>query len=116
MGGDRDRDEFREQQRLPQTPKSARPRPSAADRSFTNSEDSEESDGRDDRRTGKSIPAGETTTHVQSDLGGSMILVFEILIVKVPLLSLHGIQFKKVDGGTWQYKNMAQTILSELRL
>jgi hypothetical protein len=49
-------------------------------------------------------------------MGSSMSLVFEILIVKVPLLTLHGIQFKKVDGGTWQYKNMAQTILSELRL
>ena len=60
--------------------------------------------------------AGETSTHVQSDLGGSMSLRFEIFIVKVPLLSLHGIQFKKVDGGTWQYKNMAQTILNDLRL
>jgi hypothetical protein len=49
-------------------------------------------------------------------MGSTMSLVFEILIVKVPLLTLHGIQFKKVDGGTWQYKNMAQTILSELRL
>ncbi|KAF2495780.1 serine/threonine protein kinase-like protein Kin1 [Lophium mytilinum] len=116
MGGDRERDEFREAQRQPQTPKSARSRP-AANPSFTNSEDSEESDGRDARRVGKqAVPAGETTTHVQSDLGGSLSLVFEILIVKVPLLSLHGIQFKKVDGGTWQYKNMAQTILAELRL
>ena len=61
-------------------------------------------------------PAGETSTHVQSDLGSTMVLRFEIFIVKVPLLSLHGIQFKKVDGGTWQYKNMAQTILNELRL
>ncbi|KAF2804978.1 Pkinase-domain-containing protein [Mytilinidion resinicola] len=117
MGGDRERDEFRESQRQPQTPKSARSRPPAANPSFTNSEDSEESDGRDARKMGKkAVPAGETTTHVQSDLGGSLILVFEILIVKVPLLSLHGIQFKKVDGGTWQYKNMAQTILAELRL
>ena len=59
---------------------------------------------------------GETSTHVQTDLGGNMALKFEIFIVKVPLLSLHGIQFKKVDGGTWQYKNMAQMILGELRL
>lgn len=61
---------------------------------------------------------GETSTHVQSDLASNnnSLLRFEILIVKVPLLSLHGIQFKKVDGGTWQYKNMAQTILRELRL
>jgi hypothetical protein len=49
-------------------------------------------------------------------MGESMVLDFDILRVKVPLFSLHGIQFKKVDGGTWQYKNMAQTILSELRL
>lgn len=60
--------------------------------------------------------AGETSTHVQSDLGGQMTLRFEIFVVKVPLLSLHGIQFKKVDGGTWQYKNMAQKVLGELRL
>jgi hypothetical protein len=60
--------------------------------------------------------AGETSTHVQSDMGREMGLRFEIFIVKVPLLSLHGVQFKKVDGGTWQYKNMAQTILNELRL
>ncbi|KAF2471971.1 protein kinase kin1 [Lindgomyces ingoldianus] len=118
-GGDRDREreEFREQHRAPQTPKSARHRPSAGDRSYTNTDDSEESDGKEDRRPrSRPAPAGETTTHVQSDLGGSMILVFEILIVKVPLLQLHGIQFKKVDGGTWQYKNMAQKILAELRL
>ncbi|KAF2486789.1 hypothetical protein BDY17DRAFT_239919, partial [Neohortaea acidophila] len=59
---------------------------------------------------------GETTTHVRDDMGASMALKFEIFLVKVPLLSLHGIQFKKVDGGTWQYKNMAQMILGELRL
>jgi hypothetical protein len=53
---------------------------------------------------------------VQSDLGENMAVVFEVLIVKVPLLQLHGLQFKKVDGGTWQYKNLAQAILEELRL
>lgn len=115
----RDRDEFREQQRLPQTPKSGRGRPSLADRSYTNTDESDASgEDKDDRhpRSGRAMPPGETSTHVQNDLGGSMVLVFEILIVKVPLLQLHGIQFKKVDGGTWQYKNMAQTILHELRL
>jgi serine/threonine protein kinase len=60
--------------------------------------------------------AGETSTHVQSDMGSNMVLRFEIVLVKVPIVSLHGIQFKKVEGGTWQYKNMAQTILNELRL
>jgi hypothetical protein len=114
-GGDRDRDEFRDHNRAPQTPKS-RSRPSPADQSYTNTDESDGSEERDERRPRRAVPAGETSTHVQSDMGSSMSLVFEILIVKVPLLTLHGIQFKKVDGGTWQYKNMAQTILSELRL
>jgi hypothetical protein len=35
-------------------------------------------------------------------LGENLVLRFEILIVKVPLFSLHGIQFKKVSGGMWQ--------------
>ena len=50
-------------------------------------------------------------------LGGSLILQFEIYIVKVPLLALHGIQFKSVNKtNTWQYKGLASRILSELRL
>lgn len=113
-GNDKERDEVRDQQRPPTTPKTPKYRP---DQSNTNSDLSEESDGREDHRRRRGPPpAGETTTHVQSDLGGSMVLKFEIVVVKVPLLSLHGIQFKKVDGGTWQYKNMAQKILDELRL
>lgn len=116
---ERDRDEIRDG-RQPPTPKMSR-RP---DHSFTNSEESEneEDDGgrreSNGRQASSSVPrtAGETSTHVQTDLGENMVLRFEIFVVKVPLLSLHGIQFKKVDGGTWQYKNMAQTILNELRL
>ncbi|KAK5160863.1 hypothetical protein LTR04_004430 [Oleoguttula sp. CCFEE 6159] len=115
MGGDRDRDEVREQQqqRTPQTPRSRKPAP---DRSFTNSEESDDSIGQRGDRDRATRAAGETTTHVQSDYGENMVLKFEIFVVKVPLLSLHGIQFKKVDGGTWQYKNMATAILNELRL
>ncbi|KAF8854796.1 hypothetical protein BDZ45DRAFT_26998 [Acephala macrosclerotiorum] len=45
-----------------------------------------------------------------------MILEFEIFIIKVPLLSLHGIQFKRLTGGTWRYKNMADQILRDLRI
>ena len=115
-----DRDDFRSQQ-SPATPRT-KPAPAS-----TNSEDefnySDEAESNNNReptvlapRPTMSRPVGETSTHVQSDLGGNMALKFEIFIVKVPLLSLHGIQFKKVDGGTWQYKNMAQTILKELRL
>ncbi|KAH7054664.1 hypothetical protein B0J12DRAFT_459964 [Macrophomina phaseolina] len=111
----RERDDFREAHRSPTTPKSGRV-PRRPDHSYTSAEDSEESDGADAEGAPRSRPAGETTTHVQSDMGGSLVLKFEIYIVKVPLLSLHGIQFKKVDGGTWQYKSLAQKILDELKL
>ena len=53
---------------------------------------------------------------MENDLGSNLVLKFEIFLVKVPLFSLHGIQFKKVAGGTWQYKEMAQKILDALRL
>ncbi|KAG9808753.1 hypothetical protein KCU68_g21501, partial [Aureobasidium melanogenum] len=97
----------------PATPTPPRPR---RDNSYTASDSSDDEDARRARGQQHNRPAGETSTHVQSDLGEGMVLKFEIFVVKVPLLSLHGIQFKKVDGGTWQYKNMAQTILNELKL
>lgn len=112
---DRNNDEYREVERQPTKSSRSSRQPAPADRSYSNSDASNESlsrDGRDSRRA-----AGETSTHVQSDLGGSMILEFEIFVVKVlPLLSLHGVQFKRLAGNTWQYKNMAEQILKELRL
>jgi hypothetical protein len=113
-GSDRDRDDVREFEKappLPTTPKRAQP-----DSSLTSSDVSTESVDHEDRRGTSKPAAGETSTHVQSDLGGSMIIKFDVNIVKVPLLSLHGIQFKRLSGGTWQYKNMADQILHELRL
>lgn len=110
-GGDRE-----ELERTPQQlNRSSAPRRRTQDTSFTGSEESDDSVGRPGRDPEKTH-AGETTTQVQSDLGSNMVLKFEIFIVKVPLFSLHGIQFKKVAGGTWQYKNMAQKILVALRL
>nr|POE47765.1 serine/threonine protein kinase kin1 [Quercus suber] len=83
---------------------------------YMTEEDSEDDVAPQPTRHHAAHTAGETSTHVQSDFGDNMVLKFEIFVVKVPILSLHGIQFKKVDGGTWQYKNMAQTIIKELRL
>ncbi|PVH69027.1 hypothetical protein DL98DRAFT_439890 [Cadophora sp. DSE1049] len=68
-----------------------------------------------DRGFAKSNISGETSGR-HSELGRNMRLDFEIYVVKVPLLSLHGIQFKRISGGTWQYKNMAVQILREVRL
>ncbi|KAH3663719.1 hypothetical protein OGAPHI_005120 [Ogataea philodendri] len=43
-------------------------------------------------------------------------LKFEIHIVKVPLVGLYGIQFKKISGNTWLYKSLASEVLSRLNL
>lgn len=113
-GSNQDREDFRDSEKAPQMPKTLR-KP-AADTSYTNSDVSDESVVRENPGGSSRRAIGETSTHVQSELGGSMILEFEIFIVKVPLLSLHGIQFKRLAGGTWQYKSMADQILRELHL
>ncbi|CCE64905.1 hypothetical protein TPHA_0J00820 [Tetrapisispora phaffii CBS 4417] len=41
---------------------------------------------------------------------------FEIYIVKVRIVGLAGVHFKKVSGNTWMYKELASHILSELNL
>lgn len=41
---------------------------------------------------------------------------FEINIVKVPLVGLYGVQFKKMLGNTWSYKALASQILNQLNL
>ncbi|KAJ8111818.1 hypothetical protein ONZ43_g5534 [Nemania bipapillata] len=111
---EREREELREMDRVPHTPRT--PGKGPAERGDSTSELSDQdSIHRDVTGSSRRVP-GETTTHVQSDLGGSMILEFEIVIVKVPLLSLHGIQFKRMKGNTWQFKSMADQILKELRL
>jgi serine/threonine protein kinase KIN1/2 len=50
-----------------------------------------------------------------SGTGSSMVVQFEIYIVKFPLLALHGIQFKRVGGDVWQYKNACVKILTDLK-
>ena len=41
---------------------------------------------------------------------------FEIHIVKVRIVGLAGVHFKKVSGNTWLYKELASYILKELNL
>ena len=126
-----DRDAFRNENAPPsrssKTSASQTPQqPFAQASSYATSEDPDAASSEEDTAAPPLQPlqprptraVGETSTQVQhDDVGaGNMALKFEILLVKVPLLSLHGIQFKKVEGGTWGYKNMAQRILGELRL
>jgi hypothetical protein len=117
FGGLLGQDDSRDDSRSTQT-RSQRRTQAAPDRSFTtNSDGSEEYVAREQSQGGVGERVvGETTTRVQSDTGENLVLRFEILIVKVPLFSLHGIQFKKVSGGMWQYREMAKKILDALRL
>jgi serine/threonine protein kinase KIN1/2 len=116
FGGFRkDRDEFREERMARQSSRRGPP-----DRSFiTNSEGSDEyvrpaPDNNNNTAGAKDMAA--TTTRVQSDTGENLVLRFDVLIVKLPFFNLHGIQFKKVQGGMNQYKHMATRILGSLRL
>lgn len=109
----------REEPRTTTTTAAARSQRRGPDRSFVTNSDGSDDDG-PSHVTGAGAVGerviGETTTRIQSDTGENLILRFEILIVKVPLISLHGIQFKKVSGGMWQYREMAKRILDALRL
>jgi len=112
--GDVGRDEAREGlERGPTTPRT----PGARAHEYSASDVSEESASQaENGGAGKATAAGETRTNVRNDMGGNLVLEFEIFIVKVPVISLHGIQFKRMRGNTWQYKSMADQILHELRL
>lgn len=104
----RDREDFRDE-KLQRT-KSRRRQP---DQSFvTNSEGSDDYVPAGHQQTDN----GATRTRVQEDSGQRLVLRFEIAIVKIPLFNLHGIQFKKVQGGMNQYRSMTGTILNSLRL
>ncbi|KAK7039391.1 Non-specific serine/threonine protein kinase [Favolaschia claudopus] len=46
----------------------------------------------------------------------SLSVRFEINIVKVPWLPLHGIQFRRAGGDGWQYQMLARRVLTELKL
>lgn len=118
FGGLLSHDDSRDDSRSGSNKQHRRPQ-TQPDRSFvSNSDASDEYADRDTQQSGTvgERVVGETTTRVQSDTGENLVLRFEILIVKVPLFSLHGIQFKKVSGGMWQYREMAKKILDALRL
>ncbi|PWN20991.1 Pkinase-domain-containing protein [Microstroma glucosiphilum] len=53
----------------------------------------------------------------QQELTADMIVRFEIIVVKVPLLlGVNGLQFRRVAGNPWQYQTLAKRVLQELRL
>jgi hypothetical protein len=63
------------------------------------------------------MPTGEVDRHVFESMGNNSLSVrFEINIVKVPWLPLHGIQFRRASGDGWQYQMLARRVLTELKL
>ncbi|THH32748.1 hypothetical protein EUX98_g1453 [Antrodiella citrinella] len=66
---------------------------------------------------GPPLPTGEVNQDVFETIGNNSLAVrFEINIVKVPLLSIHGIQFRRASGDGWQYQMLARRVLTELKL
>ncbi|KAI5118733.1 hypothetical protein M0805_000063 [Coniferiporia weirii] len=63
------------------------------------------------------LPTGVVDQDVfESPVGGALSVRFEINIVKVPWLPLHGLQFRRVGGDGWQYQMLARRVLTELKL
>ncbi|EGN97581.1 hypothetical protein SERLA73DRAFT_92742 [Serpula lacrymans var. lacrymans S7.3] len=63
------------------------------------------------------FPTGEVDREVFESMGANTLSVrFEINIIKVPWLPLHGIQFRRAGGDGWQYQMLARRVLTELKL
>ncbi|KAF8063306.1 CAMK/CAMKL/Kin1 protein kinase [Lyophyllum atratum] len=68
-------------------------------------------------RSPSPMPTGEVDREVFESMGNNTLSVrFEINIVKVPWLPLHGIQFRRASGDGWQYQMLARRVLTELKL
>ncbi|KAI0354421.1 Pkinase-domain-containing protein [Trametes cingulata] len=63
------------------------------------------------------LPTGEVDHNLFETIGANSLAVrFEINVVKVPWLPLHGIQFRRLSGDGWQYHMLARRVLTELKL
>ncbi|KAK7438601.1 Serine/threonine-protein kinase [Stygiomarasmius scandens] len=68
-------------------------------------------------RSPSPMPTGQVPSDVFESMGNNSLSVrFEINIVKVPWLPLHGIQFRRAGGDGWQYQMLARRVLTELKL
>ena len=68
-------------------------------------------------RSPSPLPSGAMDREKFEAIGQTRMGVrFEINVVKVPWLPLHGIQFRRASGDGWQYQMLARRVLTELKL
>ncbi|KAG8972752.1 serine/threonine-protein kinase KIN2 [Tulasnella sp. 425] len=63
-----------------------------------------------------SIPGDGEVDLFENTAAHDLCVRFDINIVKVPFLPLHGIQFRRSGGDGWQYQMLARRVLTELKL
>lgn len=63
-----------------------------------------------------SIPGEGEVNLIENTPAHDLVVRFDINIVKVPFLPLHGIQFRRSGGDGWQYQMLARRVLTELKL
>lgn len=68
------------------------------------------------KETSQVSPEDSYNEAFNASLQNSLAVRFEVNIVKVPWLPLHGIQFRRVGGDGWQYQMLARRVLTELKL
>ncbi|KZO97280.1 Pkinase-domain-containing protein [Calocera viscosa TUFC12733] len=68
------------------------------------------------RRGGADFSGDGVNNAFENSTANDLCVRFEINVVKVPLLPLHGIQFHRVGGNGWQYQMLARRVLTELKL
>ncbi|KAF6752697.1 CAMK/CAMKL/Kin1 protein kinase [Ephemerocybe angulata] len=68
-------------------------------------------------RSASPLPSGPVDREVFEMMGNNSLSVrFDINIIKVPWLPLHGLQFRRASGDGWQYQMLARRVLTELKL
>ncbi|KAJ1998435.1 Serine/threonine-protein kinase, partial [Coemansia thaxteri] len=77
----------------------------------------------DDAKDHRCQPATETATETVVPFAQSATksancnaICFQIFLVRMPLLGLCGLQFRRVSGPTWKYKDLCSEILKRLKL
>ncbi|KAJ1860599.1 Serine/threonine-protein kinase [Coemansia sp. RSA 989] len=80
----------------------------------TSSNDGHASDSQSAGET-PGLAHGLQRPHPQRRSSGTAIC-FQIFLVRMPLLGLYGLQFRRVSGPTWKYKDICSDILKRLKL